>query len=151
MMSNVVKRAISFTVFGFGILGGLWGCVASAGGVFTIGGNDSYQEILAIIFACITPFPVCILALWKRFIAGLWLIFAGCYFTYGVVAQRAYMIQERNFPDQPTIQQTILYSLPISLTLIGIGLFGVVTDQLKWPRLLGSRANTGEADDVPES
>jgi 6-phosphogluconate dehydrogenase (decarboxylating) len=150
MMRNAVKRAISFTVFGFGILGGLWGCVASAGGVFTIGGNDSYQEILAIIFACITPFPVCILALWKRFIAGLWLIFAGCYFTYGMMAERAYMIQEMHDLDQPTIQQTIQFSLPISLFLIGIGLFGVVTDLLKWPKLLGSRANTGAAVDEPE-
>jgi hypothetical protein len=149
-MSNVVKRAISFTVFGFGILGSLWGCVASAGGVFTIGGNDSHQEILAIIFACMTPLPVCILALWKRLIAGVWLIFAGCYFIYGMVAERAYMIQERHFLDQPTIVKTIQFSLPISLALIGIGLFGVVTDLLKWPKLLGSSANTSAAVDEPE-
>jgi len=150
MTINGLKRAISFAVFGLGILGGLWGCIASAGEVFTIGLNDSYQEILAITFGLMTPFPACILALWKRFAAGLWLVFAGCYFTYGMLAERTYMIQQRHFPDQPTIQQTINGSLPISFTLVGIGLFAVSTDLLKWPRLLGRGATTSASEDTLE-
>jgi hypothetical protein len=68
-------------------------------------------------------------------IAGLWLIFAGCFFTYGMVAQRAYMIQVRHFPNQPTIRQVIHTSLLISLILIVFGSFAVVTHLLKWPKL----------------
>jgi hypothetical protein len=56
-----------------------------------------------------------------------------------MVAQRAYMIHVRNFPDQPTVQQTMLNSLSVSLILVGFGLFGVITDLLKWPRMLGYR------------
>lgn len=78
-------------------------------------------------------------------IAGSWLIFAGCYFHYGMITQRAYMIQVRHFPDQPSLQQTILTSLYISLSLIGIGLFGIVTDILKWPGLLG-KSSSGSTD-----
>jgi hypothetical protein len=151
MTHDGMKRAISFSVFGFGILGGLWGCLSSTRGVFTIGNNDCLQEILAITFAFITPFPACILALWKRLIAGLWLIFAGCFFPYGMMAERAYMIQVRHFPDQLTVLQTIQYSLYISLPLIGIGLFGVVTDRLKWPRLLGKSASSNTDDSLMEA
>jgi hypothetical protein len=149
MTSNGMKRAIGFAVFGLGILGGLWGCVASAGGVFTIGLNDSYQEILAITIGLMTPLPVCILALWKRLFAGLWLIFAGCFFTYGMVAQRTYMIVERHFPDQPTVEQVIKSSLPVSLVLVALGLFAVITDRLKWPKLLGDHATTNEVNETP--
>ena len=148
MKSNYAKRAISFAVFGIGIVGGLWGCLVYAGGLFTVGYNDCLQEILAITFAFATPFPACVLALWKRSIAGFWLIFAGCFFPYGVIAERTYMIQVRHFPDQLTVLQTIQHSLYISLPLIGIGLFGVVTDRLKWPRLLGKSASSN-ADDSP--
>jgi hypothetical protein len=150
MTGNGVKRAIGFAVFGFGILGGIWGCFIYAGGLFTVGINDCLQEILAITFAFATPFPACILALWKRLVAGSWLIFAGCYFPYGMMAERTYMIRIRNFPDQLTVQQTILNSLYISLPLIGIGLFGVVTDRLKWPKLLGKSASINADDSLTE-
>jgi hypothetical protein len=150
MANEGTKRAISFAVFGFGILGGLWGCFVYAGGLFTVGNNDCLQEILAITFAFATPFPACVLALWKRSIAGFWLIFAGCFFPYGMMVERAYMIQVRHFPDQLTVLQTIQYSLYISLPLIGIGLFGVVTDRLKWPKLLGKTASTNTEDSPTE-
>jgi hypothetical protein len=68
-MSDQIKRSISFGVFGFGIFGGLWGCLAFARGAF-IGANDNLQEILALTFALATPLPACILALWQRVIAG---------------------------------------------------------------------------------
>jgi hypothetical protein len=60
------------------------------------------------------------------------------------------MIQVRHFPDQLTVQQTILSSLYISLPLIGIGLFGVITDRLKWPKLLGKSASSDAKDSPTE-
>ena len=149
MTSNELKRAISLAVFGLGMLGGLWGCVASAGGIFTLGNNDTYQEILAITLAFLTPFPVCIMALWKRLIAGIWLIFAGCYFTYGMMVERAYMINTLHLQGEPSVYKTMQYCLPISLILIGIGSFGVITERLKWPRLLGGRTTSSEASETP--
>jgi hypothetical protein len=134
-MADKVKRAVSFAIFGIGILLSLFGCVGYAGTMFGVGVNDSPQEVLAITFALATPLPACVLALWHRLIAGVWLIFAGCFFTYGMVAQRAYMIHMRHFPNQPTIRQEIKASLPLSLILIGFGLFAVITHLLKWPKL----------------
>jgi hypothetical protein len=117
--------------------------------MFVVGMNDSPQEVWAITFAFATPLPACVLALWQRVLAGFWLIFAGCYFSYGMVVQRAYMIQVRHFPDQPTVMQTIRDSLPISLVLVGIGLFGVLTGLSKWPKLWRDSANiNATTDDV---
>lgn len=135
MTRDGTKRAISFAIFGLGILGGLWGCLAYAGAMFVVGTNDSPQEVWALTFAFATPLPACVLALWNRLVAGIWLIFAGCYFVYGMLVQRTYMIQVRHFPDQPTVIQTVLGSLRISLVLIAIGTFAVITDRIKWPEL----------------
>lgn len=146
MTFNLIKRSISFAVFGLGIFGGLYGCVGCAGASFFIGVNDSSQEIWAITFAYGTPFLACILALWRRLIAGSWLIFSGCFFVYGMVFQRTYMIQVRHFPDQPTVQQTIHGALPVSLALIGVGLFWVMADLLKWPKLLGKTAPSSSTE-----
>jgi hypothetical protein len=71
VISDQSKRAISAPVFGLGVLGGSWGCVACAGGAFTIGANDSAPEILAIVVALATPLPACIVALWKRLVPGI--------------------------------------------------------------------------------
>jgi hypothetical protein len=90
-------------------------------------------------FALATPLPACILALWQRVIAGWWLVFVGCFFPYGMLSERAYMIRVRSFPDQHTVLQTVLISLIISGPLIAIGLFGIVTGFWKWPKLFGSR------------
>ena len=140
-MSDRSKRAISAAVFGLGILGGLWGCVASAASAFTIGANDSTPEILAIIFALATPLPVCIVALWKRLVPGMWLIFAGCFFPYGMLAQRAYMIKVQHFYDQETVLETLRFSLPCTFVLVALGAFAVTTHLLKWPEVLQRSAD----------
>ena len=141
MIRDQAKRAISAGVFGLGILGGLGGCIASAAGAFTIGANDSTPEILAIIFALVTPLPACIVALWKRLVPGMWLIFAGCFFVYGMLAQREYMIKVRHFYDQPSVSQTIKVSLPYTLVLVALGVFAVTTYRLRWPEVMRRSAD----------
>ena len=131
-----VKRAVSFAVFGLGMLGGLWGCVAYASAMFVAGENDSFPEILALTLAFATPLPACIVALWKRIPSGLWLIAAGCYLPVRMLIQRWFMTYVRQFPDQGSVGQTILGNLPYSSVLIALGSFGFVTGLLKWPKLL---------------
>jgi hypothetical protein len=138
MMADKAKRAVSASVFGLGVLGGLYGCLIYAGGMFTAGVNDCRAEILAITFAFATPMPVCLIALWKRLIPGIWLIFAGCYFPYGMLAERTYMLNERHFLNQATVARTIMFSLPYSLILVAFGGFAVITHLLKWPEVLFS-------------
>jgi hypothetical protein len=142
MSSTRIKRAISFAVWGFGLLGSLYGCVLGAEGIFTIGVNDCAQEILAIALAIFTPFLAFIVALWKRLIAGIWLVFAGCYFPVGMLAERNYLIHVRGFTDQVSVGSYLLNSLKISIPLLLFGGSFVVTELLRWPRLLGQKSNS---------
>ncbi|WP_157439963.1 hypothetical protein [Terracidiphilus gabretensis] len=138
MNRDTLKRVISLAVFCLGILGGLYSCVLSLGGIFTIGVNDCFQEILAICLACYSPFWSSILALWNRVVAGCLLIFAGLYLPFGMLAQRSYMIHVRGFPDQPSVWTTIRGGLSFwTLPLVAYGSFWLVTSLLKWPRLIG--------------
>jgi hypothetical protein len=136
MISDRMKRAVSAGVFGLGILGGLRGCYLYARGMFTAGLNDCTAELLALTFAFATPLPVCVVGLWKRLVPGMWLIFAGCFLPYGMLAERAYMIHVRHFLDQTTVMQTIGSSLPYSLILVALGGFAVITHLSKWPEVL---------------
>jgi hypothetical protein len=135
MTKENAKRAISLAVWGLGILGGLWGCLAYVGTMFVVGENDSAQEVRALTFALATPLPACILALWKRTIAGGWLMFAGVYYTYGMLVERNYMIEVRHFPDQLSVPKTVEASLTIAGPLLALGAFGIITGVLGWPSL----------------
>ncbi len=136
MNKEEAKRIISFTVFGLGMLGGLWGCARYAHGMFVANDNDSPPGLLAITLAFATPLPACVVALWKRIAAGIWLVFSGCYLPIGMLLDRAFLIHVRHAPDQFTAWHTILVLLPYSSVLIALGSFGLVTGLLKWPKLL---------------
>jgi hypothetical protein len=129
------KRTISFSVFGFGIFGGLCSCAIFAKAAFVMGGNDTLPEILALTFAFGTPLPACILALWWRRIAGSWLIFSGCFLIYGLLDQRGWETYGGSV-DEISVWKTILIALPVSSVLVGIGLFSVLTEIRRWPKLL---------------
>ncbi len=97
-------------------------------------------------FALVTPFLTCTLALWKRFIAGVWLVFAGSYFLYAAVVQRNFMIETQHFADQPSLPATLRLYLPIVVPLFAVGLFGVVTGLRNWPELLGKNSRPKETE-----
>jgi len=145
-MTEQVKRAVSFAVLVLGIVGGLVGCLPYPAAMFSIGPRDCPQELWAITFAFATPLPTCVLALWKRLPAGLWLVFAGCFLPYGMLSERTYLMQQKifpyqpDYPFQPTPFETVKGSLPVCFGLVGIGVFFTVTSLLKWPKLLESNA-----------
>jgi hypothetical protein len=66
----------------------------------------------------------------------MWLIFAGCFFPYGMLAQRAYEIKVRHFYEQGTVLQTLRFSLPYTFVLVALGAFAVTTYLLRWPEVL---------------
>jgi hypothetical protein len=136
MKRDAGKRVVSFGVFGLGMLGGLWSCSRYAHAMFVANDNDSAPGLLAITLAFATPLPACVVALWKRIAAGVWLIVSGCYLPIGMLLQRAFMLYVRHSPDEFTAWQTILAILPYSAALIALGSFGLVTGLLKWPKLL---------------
>jgi hypothetical protein len=148
MTASEKRRAIGFAVFGLGILGGLMGWLMYPGWMFVVGANDSPPEIWAATFVLTTPLFACMVALWKRFIAGVWLVLVGGYFLYAVVVQRNFMIETRHFASQPSLSMTIAGYLPIAAPLFGVGLFGIVTGMMKWPELLGKKSRPNETIDA---
>ena len=135
-MSDAIKRWISTAIFLFGLLGGLCGCLMYVGMMFVAGSNDSPQEIRSLTFAFATPFFACLVALWKRWIAGCWLIFSFGYYVYAAFKQRSYMLEVRHFPNPPSVRQDVTGLLWFLGPLLLLGLFFVLTDLLKWPKLL---------------
>jgi hypothetical protein len=133
-MNDFSKRVLSFSVFGLGMAAGLFGCVAVPGAIFVIGVNDSKPEILALL-GPITLLPACILALWKRTPAGLWLVFLGLLWAYGMFAQRHYMETVRHFP-QPSYLSLLKSTMVPTYLMLAIGLFSLLTERAKWPKNL---------------
>jgi hypothetical protein len=134
MPSDNAKRNISFGVFGFSILAGLWACGVSVRAIFTIGGNDTLPGIIALLLAYDTPLLICVIALWYRRFAGWWLLIAGLYFPCGLLYQREF---SRAGPGSVSLLAYLAVCLIVSGPLLALGLFGILTERAGWPKLLG--------------
>src|ERR1700679_4126523 len=124
MKWDAAERVVSFGVFGLGMLGGLWSCSRYAHAMFVANDNDSPPRLLAITLALATPLPSCVVALWKRIAAGVWLIVLGCYLPIGMLLQRAFMLYVRHSPHEPTAWQTILGLLESIRKVLGDSEYG---------------------------
>jgi len=134
-MSDTVKRVLTLVVFSLGFASGIWGCLGIPAFSFTIGANDSPQAVWACFLAFGTTLPASVLAFWQRRIAGLWFIAVGIFFMYGMLAQRAYMIDVVHSP-QASIHETLTQWAPYTDWLLLLGLFALITDLLRWPKPL---------------
>ena len=100
--------------------------------IFTIGGNDTFPGIIALLLAFDTPLLICIIALWYRKFAGWWLIIAGLYFPCGLLHEREF---SRAGPNTSLLAYFAI-RLIVSGPLLALGLFGVLTERAGWPKLL---------------
>ena len=62
-------------MIGFGSIWGLFALGGTFFSSFTFGRNDTLPEIIASLLYGLTILPACLLAVWKRKIAALWLLF----------------------------------------------------------------------------
>lgn len=99
--------------------------------IFTIGGNDTALGIIALILALDTPFWACFIALWNRKLAGCWLVFVGLYFPFGIYSE----MYSGRVQREPVLNY-VLVCLIVSAPLLAVGLFGILTERWKWPKLL---------------
>ncbi len=139
MNSVKIKRTISATLFGLGILVGMAGCAIYPMAVFTVGANDSSQEVLGISLVFLSLFPICILALRFPLAAGCVMLFVPCFNIYATFAQRNFMVNVRHFPQPPIDQKQIFGSLfmwPLMWPYILLGAFAIVTSLLGWPTVV---------------
>jgi hypothetical protein len=143
-MTDESKRAISIGLFSIGIFAGALGCVGVPMAIFTIGVNDSEPEVWALLLP-MTLLPTCIVALWQRRYASLWLITLGFIWTYGMVWQRHYMSTVRHFPIEGAWQ--LIGSLIPAYFVLALGFFGILTERAHWPRMLGFRTADRALDD----
>jgi hypothetical protein len=131
-MTDTTKQGISLAIFGLGIAGGLYGCVAAPRAIFVIGVNDSNLEIWAVILSTTTFLPASVLALWKRFFAGIWLIYLGLLWTCAMFAQKHYVETVRHFRGQSYLEIFAGAMIPAYL-LLSIGVFCLITHFAGWP------------------
>ena len=136
MESATKKRTISAILFGLGISVGIAGWVIYPMAVFTVGANDSAQEVWGLSLVFLSLFPTCILALRFRVLAGGMMLFVPCFFIYASLAQRTFMVNVRHFP-QPHIGFTqIIGGFALTWPYIVLGVFALLTSILRWPRVI---------------
>ena len=104
---------------------------------FTVGVNDSEPEVWALILMFGAPFPLCLLALWKRFLAGILSICVALFIPFAMEYQRWYMITVRHFPNQESILATLGDFARYYCAFLALGVFAIATEQLGWPKLIG--------------
>lgn len=131
-----LKRTISAIFFGLGILVGMAGCAIYPMAVFTVGVNDSSQEVSAISLVFLSLFPTCILALRFRLIAGCMMLFVPCHFIYGSLAQRTFMVTVRHFPQPPIDSAQIIDTFRLTWPYVVLGAFAILTSLLRWPTVV---------------
>lgn len=136
MKSTTIKRTISAVLFGLGGLIGIAGCAIYPMAVFTVGVNDSFQEVWAISFVFLSLFPTCILALRFRLFAGCMMLFVPCFFIYSSFVQRSFMINVRHFPQPPIDSNQIVGSFALTWPFLVFGSFAIFTSMLKWPTVV---------------
>jgi hypothetical protein len=133
MESDNWKKYVSATLFFLGSLVGLAGCAIYPMAVFTVGANDSSQEVQSISLVFLSLFPTCILALRFRLVAGCMMLFVPCYFIYAEFVQRAFMINVRHFPQPPIDSKQIIGSFSLTWPYVALGTFAILTSVLRWP------------------
>jgi hypothetical protein len=136
-MTDESKRTLSMIVFSLAGLCGLWGCAALPMAIFTIGVNDSVPEVWALLLPA-TLLPTCIIALWWRRQASVWLLLLGMIWIYGMTWQRHYMETIRHFP-QESLWAFFLGAFMPAYLILGLGIFGLYGELHQWPRIIGRR------------
>jgi hypothetical protein len=131
-----MKRAISATLFGLGILVGMVGYAIYPMAVFTVGANDSSQEVWGLSLVFLSLFPMCLLALRFRLLAGCMMLFVPCFFIYASLAQRTFMVNVRHFPQPPIDLKQIIGSFVLTWPYIVLGAFAILTSTLGWPTVV---------------
>ena len=136
MKSDTMKRTISAMLFGLGILIGMAGCAIYPMAVFTVGDNDSWQEVWGISLVFLSLFPTCILALRFRLLAGCMMLLVPCFFIYASFAQRSFMMNVRHFPQPPIESKQIIGGFALTWPYIVLGAFAILTSMLNWPTVV---------------
>jgi hypothetical protein len=105
-------------------------CGVWAEGALEAGVHVSLRYVV-FTFASATPIMACVFALWHRAIAGWWLVFAGLCVPLGLAMDVAHA--------RPAFSVVLIGSFPLMGSSVAVGLFGILTDHWKWPKLLGNR------------
>jgi len=136
MKNATMKKAISTALFGLGIVVGMAGCLIYPMAVFTVGANDSRQEVFGITLVFLSLLPLSILALRFRLFAGCLMLFVPCFYIYSSFAQRTFMMNVRHFP-QPSIDlKQIIGSFALTWPYVVLGGFAILTAMLHWPSIV---------------
>lgn len=114
-------RDLTKVIIGFGSIWGLFALGAMLIGSFTIGSNDTVPEIVAIVLYGLTILPTCILAIWYRRTAAVWLI------TLAPIAAFGFIYQIIGQADNNKAYESLWRDVPVGLFIAAIpGLLGIL-------------------------
>jgi hypothetical protein len=135
-MTSRVKKTISITLFSLGACAGLAGCAIYPMAIFTVGANDSWQEVCGITIVCLSLFPLCVLALRFPLFSGCSMLLVPCFYLYASAAQLSFMIHVRHFPQPAVTWRQMIETLNLVWPYIALGVFAITTSRLRWLTIL---------------
>jgi len=134
-MNDTAKRIISALIFGAALLFSLYGCAASARGIFSLGANDSFAEIVAIVVCLPGFFATTVVAFWFRKIAGIAMMALSLIFLIGMLLQRNYELTVLHFPQENLSTFLAAILRPCGAVFL-LGAFALITRALGWQEVI---------------
>ena len=64
------------------------------------------------------------------------MLFVPCFFIYSDLAQRAFMVNVRHFPQPPIGSKQIIGSFGLTWPYVVLGAFAILTSMLDWPTVV---------------
>lgn len=132
-----LRRFWGRVVFAVGLLVGMFPMAVPPLAVANLGVHTAMLEVTALVVFSVSVLPASALAFWHRREATAWLLLAGVAAAALVLTEQHVLAARRIAPDYGS---DYLFVFPLAL-----GLFGLATEWMGWPRLLERGAGADRA------
>jgi cation transport ATPase len=132
-----MRRFWGRVVFSLGMLAGMTPMAVPPLAVSNLGMHTAMLEVLALIVFSVSVLPASVLAFWHRREATAWLLLAGVA-AAALVLTEQHVLAARGI--RPDYGSDYLFAIPLAL-----GVFGIFTGWLDWPRLVERHGRRGRA------
>lgn len=131
--SPATRKSISWLVVGLGVAVGIVYLLFVAPiFLFTIGKNDAWTEVLAMLLVMVSTLPASLVAIFSRKRAGIWLVFVS---VLGAAANALNTFRALNSKGIEARFGEVFGSTLLDVVSLSIGLFFWLTGSLGWTNL----------------
>lgn len=129
-MTDSTKRAVSIAFFWLGMVLGLAAWVALPKMIAAMGRNDSSLSAVLSIACMVLFLPLCILAFWKRRVAGLGFLLLAVMWTGSIFLQYHFEVTHHVIGRSFAGDASVFGYSPVFLLF---GVFAIGTEGAGWP------------------